>query len=68
MKCPACGAANLAEDCRDLAYDYKGKSTTLVGVQGHFCSACGEAVLQAPESHRVSALMVAFNQQASTDE
>lgn len=34
MKCPACGAAKLAHDTRDLAYTYKGESTTVPAVAG----------------------------------
>ena len=42
MKCPSCGAADLIHDTRDLPYTYKGETTTLPGVTGDFCPACGE--------------------------
>jgi HTH-type transcriptional regulator / antitoxin MqsA len=61
MKCPACGAAELLHDTRDTPYIYKGESTTLPAVNGEFCPACGEAVLGAKESPRVSGLMRKFN-------
>lgn len=65
MKCPACGAAKLVHDTRDLPYTYKGESTTLPAVTGDFCPACGEAVLDADESARTSALMLDFNKQVN---
>jgi HTH-type transcriptional regulator / antitoxin MqsA len=63
MKCPACGAAELVHDIRDTPYTYKGEFTTLPAVNGDFCPACGEAVLDAKESRRVNTLMREFNQQ-----
>jgi HTH-type transcriptional regulator / antitoxin MqsA len=62
MKCLACGAAELVRDTRDMPYTYKGKFTTLPAVNGDFCPACGEAVLDAKESRRVNILMHGFNQ------
>jgi HTH-type transcriptional regulator / antitoxin MqsA len=41
MKCPACGAAELVHDTRDMPYTYKGDSTTIEAVTGDFCPACG---------------------------
>ncbi len=65
MKCPACGAAKLVRDTRDLTHTYKGETTTLPDVTGQFCPACGEAVLDADESARVSAAMLSFNKQVN---
>ena len=65
MKCPACGAAKLVRDTRDLPYTYKGKSTVIPEVTGDYCPACGEAVLEADESVRSSALMMEFNKQVN---
>ena len=45
MKCPNCGAAELAHDTRDMPYTYKGEETTIPAVIGDYCPACGEAVL-----------------------
>ena len=53
MKCPACGAAKLVRDTRDLSHTYKGETTTIPDVTGQFCPACDEAVLDADESARV---------------
>ena len=63
MKCPACAMAELVSDTRDLPYTYKHESTIIPDVEGDFCSACGEVVLSAKESARVSAAMLKFNKQ-----
>ncbi|MNJ49669.1 Antitoxin MqsA [compost metagenome] len=65
MKCPACGAVELEKSTRDLPYTYKGESTQVPDVVGDFCPSCGEAVLDAQESRRVSAAMLAFNRQVN---
>jgi HTH-type transcriptional regulator / antitoxin MqsA len=65
MKCPACGMAELVNDIRDLPYTYKNESTIIPDVEGDFCSACGEVVLGANESARVSAAMLDFNKQVN---
>jgi HTH-type transcriptional regulator/antitoxin MqsA len=65
MKCPSCGAAELVHDIRELPYTYKGESTQIPEVTGDFCPSCGEAVLDAAESARVSAAMLAFNKQVN---
>lgn len=65
MKCPSCGAAKLVRDRRDIEYVYKGETTTIKAVRGEFCPACGESVLTAAESTRVSAEMLAFNKQVN---
>ena len=65
MQCPACGAAELVHDTRELPYTYKGETTIIPGVVGDYCPACGESVLDAVESARVSAAMLAFNRQVN---
>lgn len=65
MKCPACGAAKLVHDTRELPYTYKAETTTIPAVVGDYCPACGESVLDAAESVRVSAAMLAFNRQVN---
>ena len=65
MKCPVCAMAELVNDIRDLPYTYKNESTSIPNVEGDFCSACGEVVLGAEESVRVSAAMVEFNKQVN---
>jgi len=65
MKCPSCGAAELVHDTRDLPYTYKSESTLIPQVTGEFCPACGEAVLDASQSRRVSGAMLTFNKQVN---
>ena len=65
MKCPACAMAALVSDTRDLPYTYKHESTIIPDVVGDFCFACGEVVLSAKESARVSAAMLEFNKQVN---
>lgn len=65
MRCPVCGAADLVHDVRDLSYSYKGETTAIVAVVGDYCPVCGESVLEANESARVSAVMLAFNRQVN---
>lgn len=65
MRCPMCSEAELVEETRDLPYAYKGESTVIPAVRGEFCPACGEVVLDARESARSSARMVAFNKEVN---
>lgn len=65
MKCPACGAAELIHDTRDLPHTYKGESTVINAVTGDFCPACSESVLDLAESDRVMREMQAFNKQVN---
>ncbi len=65
MKCPSCGAGKLVRDTRSISYTYKGETTIIPAVRGEFCPACGESVLAAAESKRVSAAMLDFNKQVN---
>ena len=65
MKCPSCGERNLVRHTRDIPYTYKGETTTIRAVRDDFCPACGESVLGAAESKRVSAAMLEFNKQVN---
>ena len=65
MKCPACGAAELVADTRDVPYTYKGESTIIEAVPGDFCPACGEVVMDMATGIRHSAAMLAFNKQVN---
>lgn len=60
MKCPNCGAAKMEHDARNLPYTYKAKLVVLPQVIGYYCVACGESVLDAAQSRRVSGLMQDF--------
>jgi HTH-type transcriptional regulator / antitoxin MqsA len=65
MRCPICGEVEMVHDTREMAYTYKGESTVIPGVTGDFCAACGEAILDATESARTSAMMLEFNKQVN---
>ncbi|MFC3943162.1 MULTISPECIES: type II toxin-antitoxin system MqsA family antitoxin [Pseudomonas] len=65
MKCPVCTAAELVRDTRDMPYTYKGESTFIAAVTGDYCPACGESLLDAAESSRVSTAMLQFNKQVN---
>jgi HTH-type transcriptional regulator/antitoxin MqsA len=65
MKCPACGAAQLVRETRDMPYIYKGETAAIPAVAGDYCPACGDAVLSAAESARVSAAVLDFNKQVN---
>ena len=65
MKCPACGAAELVHDTRDLPYTYKGETTVITAVTAGFCPACDESIADMNESERVMREMGAFNKQVN---
>lgn len=65
IHCPACGAAQLVLDTRDLTHTDKAETATFPGMTGQFCTACDEAVLNADESACVSAAMPSFNKQVN---
>jgi len=65
MKCPVCGVAELIHDTRELAYTYKGETTSIPAVTGDFCPACAESILDAAESDRVMQEMREFSKQVN---
>lgn len=65
MKCPICLERKLVPDTRDILYTYKGESTVIPAVRGEFCPSCGESVLSAVESQRVSEAMLEFVKQVN---
>lgn len=65
MKCPACGSAEMVHETRDMPYTYKGETTTIKAVTGHYCPACGEGITDFPESTRVTTEMLAFNREVN---
>lgn len=68
MKCPACGAADLVADTRDLPVHYRGARSDVPAVKGEFCPVCDEAVLDASESRRVSAAILEFHREVNSDQ
>jgi HTH-type transcriptional regulator/antitoxin MqsA len=65
MKCPVCGASELAHDSRDQSYTYKGETTVLTAVTGDYCTACNESILDAGESRRTMDMMLEFHKQVN---
>jgi HTH-type transcriptional regulator/antitoxin MqsA len=65
MKCPICGEAQLIHDIRDVPYTYKGEQTVLPAIEGDYCPACGEVILDRENSMRSSLLMGEFNKQVN---
>ena len=65
MKCQNCGAADLVRAIRAVPYIYKGEQTRIPSVRGDFCPNCGELMLDADESARLSSLMLDFNKQVN---
>lgn len=65
MKCPACGATELIHDVRNMPYTYKGESTVISNVAGHFCNACDEVLLDAESSQRINSAMLEFNKKVN---
>lgn len=65
MKCPCCGAAELIHDTRDMPFTYKGEQTTIAAVEGDFCPACGEVVLDREHADRYSELIGGFQRQVN---
>jgi HTH-type transcriptional regulator / antitoxin MqsA len=65
MKCPACGAAELIHDTRDLPYSYKGETTAIPAVRADFCPECDESITDMAETERVMREMKAFNKQVN---
>jgi len=66
MKCPACGAAELIHDTRDVPYTYKGETIDIPSVTGDFCPACGEVVLDRIHGDRLSEAMGLFQRQVNS--
>jgi HTH-type transcriptional regulator/antitoxin MqsA len=67
MDCPECGSATWKSGMRNVPYTYKGETTEIAAVTGEFCESCGEMVLDAAESRRVSAAMLAFHQEVNAE-
>ena len=65
MQCPVCATADLIHDTRDVSHVYKGEMIVIAAVTGDFCPACREVVLDAAESARVSAAMLAFSKEVN---
>jgi HTH-type transcriptional regulator/antitoxin MqsA len=67
MKCPICGKADLVHETRDLHYTYKGKTTTIGGIEGDFCRACNEGILYPEGIDRFGQLAQEFQRQVNAE-
>lgn len=65
MKCPCCGAAELVHDIRDLAFRYRNQATVIPEVEGDYCPACGEVILDAANGDRFTLLAQAFENEVN---
>jgi len=65
MNCPNCGAASVVHETRDLPYTYKGQTTTIHGIEGDYCDACGDAVFSREAGDRYGAAVQAFIKQVN---
>lgn len=65
MNCPTCGAASVVHETRDLPYTYKGQTTTIHGIEGDYCDACGDAVFTREAGDRYGAAIQAFIKQVN---
>lgn len=52
MICPACGAASLEHDTRDVFQAYRGRTIVVSSITADFCPHCSEAFMDAVESDR----------------
>jgi HTH-type transcriptional regulator/antitoxin MqsA len=67
MKCPVCGCAELCHETRDLAFTYKGKTMTIKAIEGDFCPACDEVILDRLNGDRYGAEMRSFKRQINEE-
>lgn len=65
MNCPICGAGSVVHETRDLPYTYKGQTTTIHGIEGDYCDACGEAVFARQAGDRYGTAIQAFIKQVN---
>lgn len=66
MKCPVCGAADLAPGVKTIPFTYKNKSIAFE-THADFCPACEEGVLSTEECDRLDVLSAAFRQQVNAE-
>ena len=66
MLCPSCGATELIPDTRDIPYNYKGKSVTIPAIEGDYCPACGEGVLNREHGDRYGDLIGLFQREVNS--
>lgn len=65
--CPACGAQSPLHDTRDVAYTYKGRTTSILAVSGYHCAQCGEITLDRDAVDRYGDLVETFQRQVNSE-
>jgi len=63
--CPECGTKSPMHDTRDLSYTYKGETTTISSVTGHYCANCGEITLDRNAVDRYMQLVADFQRKVN---
>jgi len=67
MKCPSCDSAELVHATRDLSYAYKGRTTTIPAIEGDFCPACDEIVLNRLNGDRYGEAIRSFQRAVNAE-
>ncbi|MBF2717400.1 type II TA system antitoxin MqsA family protein [Agrobacterium vitis] len=67
MKCPVCGGAELTHETREIPYTYKGKTITIKGIEGDFCHACNEVILDRLNGDEYATKIRAFKRQVNEE-
>ncbi|MFP5393955.1 MAG: type II TA system antitoxin MqsA family protein [Gammaproteobacteria bacterium] len=63
--CPDCGDRAPMHDTRDVSYTYKGQSTVIPAVAGHYCASCGEVTLDRDQVDRYGDLVAEFQRKVN---
>jgi len=66
VRCPLCGKGTLVKEVRELAYTYRGKTTT-IRQRGRYCAVCKEVIFATPESESYIKAVKAFRAQVNAD-
>ena len=66
MKCPVCDKGKLTREIRQLAYLYRGRTTT-IRQRGRYCSACSEAILSIQEAASYMQAVKTFRAQVDAE-
>lgn len=67
MHCSYCGADLLVRDTRDIPYAYRGETTLIENVTGHFCDHCNEVMPDSADGSRVVREMLEFKKKVDLE-
>lgn len=68
MRCPVCGGAELKHETRDVVREYKGQTTTIYGLTGDYCDACGEILLESEQGDNYARHLRSFKKVVNASE